>query len=117
MGSFYGLSEGVQADMRHDMGLSALPTAHDAHAGTHHDAAHPDAAHPDAAHPDAAHPAAHAAVGSTSHRTSATGHDVLDIGHLDLTELAERLYPSIRSKLRNELLIDRERAGRLADFR
>ena len=117
MGSFYGLSEGVQADMRHDMGLSALPTAHDAHAGTHPDAAHPDAAHPDAAHPDAAHPAAHAAAGSTSHRTSATGHDVLDIGHLDLTELAERLYPSIRSKLRNELLIDRERAGRLADFR
>jgi hypothetical protein len=28
-----------------------------------------------------------------------------------------RLYPSIRSRLRQELLIDRERAGLLADFR
>ena len=34
-----------------------------------------------------------------------------------LDELATRLYPTIRSRLRQELLIDRERAGLLADFR
>ena len=34
-----------------------------------------------------------------------------------LDELANRLYPNIRTRLRQELLIDRERAGLLADFR
>lgn len=34
-----------------------------------------------------------------------------------LDELALRLYPNIRSRLRQELLVDRERAGLLTDFR
>ena len=34
-----------------------------------------------------------------------------------LDELATRIYPTIRSRWRQELLIDRERAGLLADFR
>ena len=34
-----------------------------------------------------------------------------------LDELANRLYPNIRTRLRQELLVDRERAGLLADFR
>ena len=54
-----------------------------------------------AAHPGAAH--------------EAVDHIVGDPYALD--ELAMRLYPNIRSRLRQELLIDRERAGLLADFR
>jgi Domain of unknown function (DUF4157) len=78
-------------------------------AGAHTDASHPSAAHADAAHPgaaDAAHPspAAHDTV------ESITGDPYA------LDELATRLYPNIRSRLRQELLIDRERAGLLADF-
>jgi hypothetical protein len=57
------------------------------------------------------HPAAHA---------DAVGHETVDHIVADpyaLDELATRLYPNIRSRLRQELLIDRERAGLLADFR
>ena len=35
----------------------------------------------------------------------------------DVDELARRLYPRIRDNLRHELIIDRERAGRLSDLR
>jgi hypothetical protein len=35
----------------------------------------------------------------------------------DVDELARRLYPRIRDNLRRELIIDRERAGRLSDLR
>jgi predicted nucleic acid-binding protein len=36
---------------------------------------------------------------------------------VELDELAVRLYGRLRSKLRFELLVDRERAGLLTDFR
>ena len=42
---------------------------------------------------------------------------MIETNRLDLEELAVRLYPNIRSRLRQELLIDRERAGLLTDFR
>ncbi len=41
----------------------------------------------------------------------------LDLEELDLDELTARLYDRIRSRLRLELLLDRERAGLLSDFR
>ncbi|MGZ7087225.1 MAG: eCIS core domain-containing protein, partial [Ilumatobacteraceae bacterium] len=78
---------------------------------------HPDAAHHDAAHPDAAHvTGAHAAgAHQTTPAHESVDHIVSDPYALD--ELANRLYPNIRTRLRQELLIDRERAGLLADFR
>jgi hypothetical protein len=36
---------------------------------------------------------------------------------LDMDELAGKLYPRLRGLLRGELIVDRERAGTLADFR
>lgn len=41
----------------------------------------------------------------------------VDASRLDLDELATRLYDRLRSRLRTELLVDRERAGLLTDFR
>ncbi|TDV46183.1 eCIS core domain-containing protein [Actinophytocola oryzae] len=41
----------------------------------------------------------------------------LDLENVDLDELATRLYDRLRSRLRTELLVDRERAGLLTDFR
>lgn len=41
----------------------------------------------------------------------------IDIHKIDLDELSTRLYDRLRSRLRLELLIDRERSGRLTDFR
>lgn len=43
--------------------------------------------------------------------------DLVDIDRLDLDELSARLYDRLRSRLRLELLVDRERAGLLTDFR
>lgn len=40
-----------------------------------------------------------------------------DVDDLDLDLLAERLYGRLRSRLRTELLVDRERAGMLTDLR
>jgi hypothetical protein len=37
--------------------------------------------------------------------------------HATLDDLAGKLFGRIRSRLRRELLVDRERAGRLTDFR
>ena len=37
--------------------------------------------------------------------------------HLDLDQVAGALYDRLRTRLRRELLIDRERAGLLTDFR
>jgi hypothetical protein len=42
---------------------------------------------------------------------------IVDASRLDLDELATRLYDRLRSRLRTELLVDRERAGLLTDFR
>jgi hypothetical protein len=40
-------------------------------------------------------------------------HDMIDLERIDLGELTKRLYPRVREKLSQELLVDRERAGRL----
>jgi hypothetical protein len=72
--------------------------------------------------------AAHSDVASAAARTGATATaaaqpdaqqtvDQIAGDPYALDELATRLYPNIRSRLRHELLIDRERAGLLADFR
>ncbi len=45
------------------------------------------------------------------------GREQLSLETIDLTELSVRLYDRLRSRLRTELLIDRERAGLLTDFR
>ena len=92
------------------------PAAHGAtdpaHAGAAHAGAHPDAAHPDAAHAAGVHGAA----GHTSSAAQGTVESIVGDPY-SLDELANRLYPNIRTRLRQELLIDRERAGLLADFR
>ncbi len=79
------------------------------------------ATHPDtAAHPDAAHAATAGAphTGAAAHPGAASATvDNIVADPYALDELATRLYPTIRSRLRQELLIDRERAGLLADFR
>jgi hypothetical protein len=46
-----------------------------------------------------------------------SGGSTLDLNNVDLDELAARLYDRLRSRLRLELLVDRERAGMLTDFR
>ena len=43
--------------------------------------------------------------------------DMIDVDKLDVEELVTRIYDRVRSRLRNEFLIDRERAGLLTDFR
>jgi hypothetical protein len=48
---------------------------------------------------------------------SHTGRPQIDTDDLDLDEIAVRLYDRLRTKLRMELLLDRERAGLLSDFR
>ncbi len=40
-----------------------------------------------------------------------------DVSRIDLDELSSRIYDRLRSRLRLELLVDRERAGLLTDFR
>ena len=119
LGSMFGMDSHVERRM-HDQ---VSPP----HAAAGAAAAHPDAAHVDAAHPDAAHAATGAHAGGAAHSGPAHGtthpgaaHDAVEniVGDpYALDELATRLYPTIRSRLRQELLIDRERAGLLADFR
>lgn len=41
----------------------------------------------------------------------------VDTSRIDLDDLATRLYDRLRTRLRTELLVDRERAGLLTDFR
>jgi len=43
--------------------------------------------------------------------------DLIDPERIDLDELAVRMYDRLRTRLRQELLVDRERAGMLSDFR
>jgi hypothetical protein len=117
-GSMFGVDTATEDRMHAGIGGTS--------AAAHHGAApaatpgtHPGAHPGDAAHHGAAAAGAHgaAAHGATHHDP---GHEVVDhIVHdpYALDELAMRLYPSIRSRLRQELLIDRERAGLLADFR
>ncbi|GAA3435268.1 hypothetical protein GCM10018954_048740 [Kutzneria kofuensis] len=64
-------------------------------------------------------PQAHTAAATTSapSATTTTVHHQVDINDLDLEELSARLYTRLRSRLRLELLVDRERAGHLTDYR
>jgi hypothetical protein len=60
--------------------------------------------------PAATHPATDAHVGPG-------GHDMIDLDRLDLEDLTRRLYERLRTTLRQELIVDRERAGYLSDVR
>ncbi|HEY7627427.1 MAG TPA: hypothetical protein VH761_10180, partial [Ilumatobacteraceae bacterium] len=120
-GSMLGFDEHFEQSIHDDIhpGRAGAGDAHAGAAGAHGtDAAHPGATHgADAAH--GAAPTGGTAGGTTGHAGSAAhqsvDHIVSDPYALD--ELANRLYPNIRTRLRQELLIDRERAGLLADFR
>lgn len=67
------------------------------------------------------------AVAGGHHATTAglAGHPIgvgadgqhIDMDHIDVDELSARIYDRLRTKLRTELLVDRERAGLLTDFR
>jgi hypothetical protein len=124
-GSVLGFDEQFERGLHQQ--ITPAHTAAGTTPGAHPDAAHPDAAHPDAAHPDAAHggaahpdaahaAGAHAAGAHTSTAALQTVEGIVGDPY-SLDELANRLYPNIRTRLRQELLIDRERAGLLADFR
>ena len=119
LGSMLGMDSHFERSL-HDQ--VSPPHAAAGAAGTHGaTGAHPDAAHAaGGAHPDAAHAGGAAHTGA-AHGTTHPGaaHDAVEniVGDpYALDELATRLYPTIRSRLRQELLIDRERAGLLADF-
>ncbi|MEO8266953.1 MAG: DUF4157 domain-containing protein [Ilumatobacteraceae bacterium] len=115
-------------DSAFERGLHSQASPQHAAAGAHGAGAtgaagaHPDAAHAaGGAHPDAAHAGGAAHTGAAHGATHpGAAHDAVEniVGDpYALDELATRLYPTIRSRLRQELLIDRERAGLLADFR
>ena len=52
--------------------------------------------------------------GADKKHVGPSGHEKIDIDRLDLEELTKRLFPRLRSSLRQELIVDRERAGRLS---
>ncbi|MEO5841405.1 MAG: DUF4157 domain-containing protein [Acidimicrobiales bacterium] len=62
----------------------------------------------------AATPAAAGAPGAT---VAPHGIEMIDLDRLDLEDLTRRLFQRVRSDLRRELLVDRERSGRLNDMR
>jgi hypothetical protein len=62
-------------------------------------------------------PAASSQPGAAAHHDDHHDDRKIETDHLDLDELSTRLYDRIRSRLRLELLLDRERAGLLSDFR
>ncbi|MGE3589099.1 MAG: DUF4157 domain-containing protein [Ilumatobacteraceae bacterium] len=112
IGSLFGFDEQFEHGIHDDIDASARAEAPSTATATDTASAAPresatrreDTAVADgAAHP--ARPAAHETV------------DEIVGDPYALDELATRLYPNIRSLLRSELLIDRERAGLLADFR
>lgn len=107
-GSLFGFDRGFEDSIREDIYQSHTSSA----------AAAADAAHTPAT-TTAAPGAAGAAHADTAQATPAAHETVEHIvgDPYALDELATRLYPNIRSRLRQELLIDRERAGLLADFR
>jgi ribosomal protein L12E/L44/L45/RPP1/RPP2 len=67
-----------------------------------------------AASPAAGSAASGAAASTDGHHDQ---HKKIEPDDIDLDELGHRLYDRIRSRLRLELLLDRERAGLLSDFR
>jgi hypothetical protein len=64
----------------------------------------------------AVHSTAAQTTGATASTVTTAQHHV-DINDLDLDDLSARLYSRLRSRLRLELLVDRERAGQLTDYR
>jgi hypothetical protein len=68
---------------------------------------------------DAAHGAGaeHGHDAHGAHSATGVGHAFADLQDDQVEELLRRIYPRLRTVLRTELLIDRERAGLLADFR
>ncbi|HZC72426.1 MAG TPA: hypothetical protein VE442_17145 [Jatrophihabitans sp.] len=69
---------------------------------------------------DARHAAEHSVnVETDSAATNRTPHGLpaISTDRIDMDQLTARLYERLRSRLRTELLIDRERAGLLTDFR
>lgn len=114
-GSFFGADD----SFAHSLHEGVSPT----HSAAAHNAAGSPTSTPAAQHSGAtpgthgAGPHGAAAHGATAHPAA---HETVEniVGDpYALDELAMRLYPNIRSRLRQELLIDRERAGLLADFR
>jgi hypothetical protein len=63
----------------------------------------------------------HSAVADTQsnrvNETTATSNESADLTPERIEELASRLYDGIRSRLRHDLLVQRERAGSLFDHR
>jgi hypothetical protein len=121
-GSMFGFDQHFEQGL-HDQvtpahtAAAATPAAHGATDAAHPGAAHAGA-HSDPAHPDAAHAAgAHGAAGTPSSTAALQTVEGIVGDPYSLDELASRIYPNIRTRLRQELLIDRERAGLLADFR
>jgi hypothetical protein len=115
-GSLLGFDSGFERGLHSDITSGLAGTGADGHGGAGA-TGHADAAHPGAAHAAATHAAGSAAP---SGHSAGAAHETVDhiVGDpYALDELATRLYPNIRSRLRQELLIDRERAGLLADFR
>ena len=119
----FGLNDEITRDMHRDIEQSLHPhaagAAGAAGAGTAPGGAH-DAAHAGGAAGGARDPSKGDAVGARPHgqgKRSPTGREMVDNDHIDVADLAGRIYPMIRSRLRMELLVDRERAGLLTDFR
>ncbi|HEV2779753.1 MAG TPA: DUF4157 domain-containing protein, partial [Actinophytocola sp.] len=52
-----------------------------------------------------------------AHGRTSQENQPFNLDQVDLDELSQRLYDRLRSKMRLELLVDRERSGRLTDFR
>jgi hypothetical protein len=121
---------GISLPEEHHAAAAGATTTPGAHTG-------PQAPNAAAAHAHAGTPGAHGADGThaavaagtavgTTHAAGAAGaahpaaHHAGHFGDLDdqdVEELIRRVYPRLRTSLRNELLTDRERAGMLADFR
>jgi hypothetical protein len=65
-------------------------------------------------------PSAHAgadAGGAEHGHGSPHNPEQIDVDKIDIEDLVAKIYDRVRSRLRLELLIDRERAGLLTDFR
>jgi hypothetical protein len=107
LASAFGLDDSVteeaERQVDRDLHIAQPAAAHGAAAAGAHPAGAHGEHHGDT--PPGAHQSAHEAVATISRDPYA------------LDELALRLYPNIRSRLRQELLVDRERAGLLTDFR
>jgi uncharacterized protein DUF4157 len=67
--------------------------------------------------PETASPSAPAAAAETAGETASAGAANDAQSEQSMDELAGRLYDRIRGRLKNELLVDRERAGFLTDLR